>query len=210
MADLLLDVQSAPVTPSTGQAVIFVDSTSKRLAMKDDTGNIKSLSVTNFSTALQSPLAATLTYLTGSALAIPTGKMQIGSMFRWKWSMTKTAAGVALSTIDVRIGTNGTTADTARLTFTKPAGTAVVDEAWCELVMTVRGPLSASGIVVGTFNMTHNLQITGHAVIPCVVVTVVSSAFDVTVANLIVGLTITTGAADAITIQHVQSEVINV
>ena len=210
MAAHVLDTESVPGTPAAGQAIVYVDNVSKRLSMKDDAGNVRSLSLTNFSTSAQAPTAATLTYLTGSALAIPSGKMQIGSMFRWKFNMTKTAAGVAASTIDIRIGTNGTTADTARLTFTKPAGTAVVDEAWCEVVMTVRGPLSASGIVVGTFNMTHNLQITGHAIIPCVVATVVSSAFDVTIASLIVGLTITTGAADAITIQHVQSEVINV
>src|SRR5207247_2275676 len=151
----------------------------------------------------------TRTYITGSSLKVPTGKLQIGTCFRWGFNMTKTAAGTATSTIDIAVGTAGTTADTARVSFTKPAGTAVVDEAWCEVVAISRGPLSASGIFTGEFFMVHNLQITGHAVIPCVVVNTISAAFDVTVANLIVGLCLTSGTADAITIQQVTAEAWN-
>ena len=74
---------------------------------------------------------------------------------------------------------------------------------------TIRGPLSASGIAVGQFTLTHNLASTGHAPTPIVSITTVSSVFDVTVAGLSVGVCATTGALDVITIQMVESEVIN-
>lgn len=208
MADILIDVQSTPATPAAGQAVLYVDSTSKAPAIKNDAGFVRGF-VNNFSTASQAPAASTRTYITGSALAIPTGKLQIGTCFRWRFTATKTAAGTATSTIDIAVGTNGTTADTARVSFTKPAGTAAIDEAIFEVTCICRGPLSASGVFAGNMQMTHNLSATGHATIPCVSVTTISAAFDVTTANLIVGLCITTGASDAITIQIVTAEAWN-
>jgi hypothetical protein len=182
------------------------------LSVKDEGGFIHALDrIDNVATgAAQTPAAATKTYITNSNINIPFGKLQIGSMFLWKISMTKSGAGVAASTFEVLVGTAGTTADTTRLTFTKPAGTAVVDEGLVEIMVTCRGPLSASGIFVGEFRMTHNLAATGHMIIPACCVNNVSAAFDVTVANLIVGIAITTGAADAITIQVVQAEGINI
>lgn len=201
-------VESAPATPSAGFATVWVDSTSKKLSVINDAG-FREGRIQNFSTVAQTPPAATLTYITGSALAIPTGKLQIGTCFRWTFDITKTAAGVASSTFNVVVGTNGTTADTARLTATKPAGTAVVDCGRVQMNAICRGPLSASGIFVSHFQLTHNLAATGHALIPCVDITSVSGAFDVTTANLIVGMTVTTGAADAITIQMVQAEAWN-
>jgi hypothetical protein len=74
---------------------------------------------------------------------------------------------------------------------------------------TVRGPLSGAGVVAGLFSLSHNLAATGHAVIPNVVVSTISAGFDVTVANLIVGVCLTSGAADAITIQQMQADAIN-
>ncbi len=207
MADILLDAQVSPVTPATGQAVIYIDSTLKRLMTKDDAGFVGG-HFQNASIANQTPTAATRTYVTGSALKISKNKLQVGSMFRWKVTMTKTAAGVAASTITIAVGTAGTTADTDRLTFTKPLGTAVVDEGVFEVFATVRS-IGASGIVVGEFTMIHNLATTGHMAqqVACSLVT--SAGFDMTVADLIVGLTITTGAADAITISVVHAEALN-
>jgi hypothetical protein len=161
------------------------------------------ITVRNQSTSAQAPAAATLTYLTGSNLAIPPqNPLRVGARFKWSFCMTKTAAGTATSTIAVVFGTAGTTADTARVSFTKPAGTAVIDEAWCEIDVTVKAVSNTVGVMVGTFRMTHGLENTGHAVIPTVVLTTVSGSFDNIVDNAIVGLVITTGAADAITIQQ--------
>lgn len=210
MSDIVLDVQSVPVTPGAGQGVTFIDTTSKLLSLKDANGFVTSFGPKNFSTASQAPAAATRTYIAGSALAVPTGKLQIGSCFRWTFDLTKTAAGVAASTYDICFGTTGTTADAARVSFTKPAGTAAVDTAIVQITAICRGPLSASGIVAGNFSLVKNAaEIAGHCATPSVNLTTVSGAFDVTVANLIAGVCITSGAADALTIQMVMAEAWN-
>lgn len=208
--DLTNIAATSIATPAAGVTAVYVDSTSKTLKTKNDAGFVTGITLSNFSVAAQTPAAATRTYITGSALTIPTNKMQIGTIFRWRFNMTKTAAGVAASTFDVAIGTLGTTGDAAILSFTKPAGTNVVDEAWCEIEVIVRGPLSASGILSGQFTMIHNLAATGHAQIPAVVVNTVSGAFNVTTAGLIVGVCITSGAADAITIQQITADAVNI
>jgi len=196
-------------TPASGVIAEFVDSVHKTLKSKDDAGFIDG-HFYNFSTASQAPAATTRTYITGSKITIPKGKLQIGTCFRWMFSLTKTGAGTATSTIDIAVGTAGTTADAARVSFTKPAGTAVIDEAWFEVTCICRGPLSASGVFAGQLVMTHNLQTTGHAAIPCVVVNTISGAFDVTTADLFVGLCITSGASDAVTLQVVTAEAWNI
>lgn len=207
--DLTVINSTSIATPAAGAAALFVDASGKNLAIKTDDGFVRSFCRCNFSVAAQTPAATVRTYIVGSALAVPKGKLQIGTILRWRFNMTKTGAGLALSTFDICFGTLGTTGDTARVSFTKPAGTAVIDEGWVDIIATVRGPLSGAGVVVGQFVMTHNLAATGHAVIPVVVVNTISAGFDVTVADLIVGVCITSGAADAITIQLVQAEAIN-
>ena len=159
----------------------------------------------NSSTALQTPAAATRTYITGSALAI--GKLTIGAVLRWHFNMTKTAAGSAASTFDIAFGTLGTTGDTARVSFTKPAGTTAIDEGWVEIECIIRGPISASGIAVGEFTLLHNGNTVGHAIIPVVVLNTVSATFDMTTPTF-VGVCITSGTGDVITIQQVTAEAI--
>jgi hypothetical protein len=208
MADVLLDAQSKPATPAAGQAVLSVNNTTKRLTVLDDAGFLRTLGFVNFSTAAQSPAAATRTYITGSNIPIPAGGLQAGTIFRWKFDLTKTGAGTALSTFDIAFGTAGTTADTARVSFTKPAGTAVADEGTVEITCVIRS-IGATGVAVGQFHMTHNLAATGHAVIPCVDVNTVSAGFDMTALTNI-GVCVTSGAADAITIQLCTAEAFNV
>lgn len=163
----------------------------------------------NFSTADQQIAAATSALLTGSVIAVPVGKLRIGTVLRWRLTLSKTAAGTAANTFFVRVGTNGTVADAARLTFTMPVGTAVVDTGVIEIMATVRGPLSASGILQGNLRMTHNLQITGLATVPCVALNAISAGFDVTTANLFVSLSCTTAASTVLTFQQVVAEAMN-
>ncbi len=40
MADIALDVQSAPTTPASGVAIVYVDTSTKKLASKDDAGTV--------------------------------------------------------------------------------------------------------------------------------------------------------------------------
>jgi len=161
--------------------------------------------VQNYSATQQAPVAATRTYITGSALKVPVGGLKVGSKFKWRFNMAKTAAGTETSTFDISVGVAGTTADTARVSFTKPAGTAAADEGFVEITAVVRS-VSATGVLVGNFALTHNLAATGHAQIPSVNVTTVSAAHDNSAEELYVGVNITTGAADAITIELVDSE----
>lgn len=167
--------------------------------------------VRNFyaASAGQLPVAATRTYIAGTALQISQSGLQVGSLLRWKFNITKTAAGTAASTIDVAMGLTGTAAgDAAVLSFTKPAGTAAVDEGTIELECLVQS-IGAAGKIVGEFTLVHNGNTVGHATVPTVLINTTSAAFDTTDAGgfpLTFGLCITTGAADAITIAMVRSE----
>jgi hypothetical protein len=166
-------------------------------------------SMGNQSTATQAPTAATLTYLTGSNIAVPVGKLRVGTVFVWRVDMTKTAAGIAARTFHVRLGTAGTTGDAAILTFTSALGTAAVDQAWMQLIVTIRGPLSASCIARGYLNFDHEGPATGFMTVKSEVLGVTSGVFDATVANLIIGLSVTTGASEVITFQQVVAEAKN-
>lgn len=206
----LFNQTAAPAAPAAGKGAVYVDaSLPPTPRFLDPAGNDRSLlGVFNASVAAQLPVAATRTYIAGSALAIPVNKLRVGACFRWRLNLTKTAAGVAASTFDVAFGVNGTVADVARLSFAKPAGTAAVDEGWVEIVCTIR-TIGATGVAVGEFTLIHNGNATGHATIPVVCVSNVSAGFDMTVAALIAGVCITTGAADAVTIQLVTAEAWN-
>lgn len=164
--------------------------------------------VKNSSAAAQAIAAATRTYIAGTALKVPPGGLKVGDVLRWTFNMTKTAAGVATSTFDIAVGTAGTTADTARVSFTKPAGTAVADEGRVVVEAVVQS-VSETGVIVGAFSMTHNLSATGHAQIPSVNVLTTSAAFDNSAEELYLGVCITSGAADAITITFVAAELIS-
>jgi len=197
-----------PTIPAAGSQNLAPNSLGQ-MRQISSSKNIGIVSITNFSITAQSPTAAVRTYIAGSALAIPPTKIQTGTNFRWKFNLTKTAAGIAASTIDICFGIAGTTADTARLSFAKPAGTAVADEGFVVIDCVVRN-IGISGVAVAEFTMIHNQASAGHALIPIVCVNTVSAGFDTTVANLIVGLCLTSGTGDVITIQMVQSECWNI
>lgn len=103
----------------------------------------------NASIASQGAGFATDTYVTDSALLIPSVGFQARSMFLWRLSASKTAAGVATPIYNIRIGSAKTTADTARLTLTGPAQTAVADIGTLNIMVTVRS-VSATGVIQGT------------------------------------------------------------
>jgi hypothetical protein len=170
-----------------------------------DRGN--KVRVVNASVAQQVIAATTETRIVGSNLLVPVDGLKAGAVLRWSFNMTKTAAGTATSLITISVGTAGTVADAVRLSFTKPAGTAAVDEGRVDIEAVVRS-VSATGVVSGEFSLIHNLAATGHAQVPCVVLNTVSAAFDNTGAALIFGLDITTGASDAITIEQVTAELV--
>lgn len=163
----------------------------------------------NQSTADQSPTAATLTYLTGSQIVIPTGKLRVGTRFYWRIALSKTGVGTAASVFHVRVGTAGTTADTAVLTFTTGGGSANADQGYIDIDVTCRGPLSSSGKFQGLFVMGHELATTGLLTKALNVLQALSANFDVTTAGLKVGLSVTSGSTIAFTFTQVNADVVN-
>lgn len=167
--------------------------------------------LSNYSTAAQTTAAGTRTYITGSAIIVLTGDLKVGMCARWTISVTKNAAGSTAATWAIAVGTAGTTADTDRVSFTKPTGTNVADEGTVTISMIVRATGASSGVLVGQFSLVHNLQTTGHAVTPSVVVNTVSAAFDTTGASgaVVIGITATPGTDEVYTFQLVQAEAWN-
>lgn len=212
MADILIDNQAVPGTPAAGKSILFMESGGKKLVAKDDSGRTNTLGgiITNWNTADVVANAAD-TYLTGSGLSIPTGMvMQVGTLFRWKFYMTKTGAGVAAPIWVVRVGTLGTVADAAILTFTQVAlQTANADTGVVDIEAILRN-VGAAGVLAGGLTMGHVLAATGFSTLTENVMQVTSAGFSTVVANSIVGVSVNPGAAGVWTHQLVFSEVLNI
>lgn len=157
--------------------------------------------------------ASTRVYLPGSQLT-PAQGLVVGSRFRWRFNLTLTAGAAVTDTIDIAVGSAGTIADTARVSFTKPVGSAVADEAIVEIDAVVIS-VSATGVILGEFKGDHGLAATGFATIPVVVLKQASAGFPndgsgqtTPGAPLTVGLCYTSGAAVAQVVNWVTAEFI--
>jgi len=214
MADIVLDNQGTPATPAAGTTDIYVDSTNKELSVLNDTGVVRTVRpLTNANTADVTASAAD-TYLTGSSINVPVSLLKVGTRIKWHLGMTKTAAGTATPIFNVRVGTAGTVADTARLTWTLVAQTALTDTGWCEISVIVRS-IGASGVIHGEIMFTHagnpvGTYTQGLATFVTQVQQSTSSAFDMTVASLIVGISCNPGASGVWTFQHVRAEAMGI
>lgn len=153
-----------------------------------------------FSTGTVTPFA-TDTYLVGSAIAVPAGGFVAGATYTLTFDMTKTAAGTATPILVIRIGTAGTTADTAILTFTFAAGTAAVDSGVFTVTCHFRTVgATTTAVLVGVAKCEHALAATGltsTGAAGVAVLPVVSSGFDSTVASTIIGASFNGGASFA-------------
>lgn len=200
-------LETPAATPAAGFSLLFPHTSSKRWASKDSDGRVLTLGgIQNQNTADVVANAAD-TYLTGSALTIPSHLLQVGTRFRWRLAMTKTAAGTAAPVWVVRIGVNGTTADAAILTFTQVAlQTAAVDTGVVSIDAVLRN-VGAAGILAGCLEMNHVLAATGLSTLTMNVMQVVSAGFDTTAAGLIVGVSVNPGASGVWTHTLVAGEV---
>lgn len=153
----------------------------------------------NQSTSTVSAGYASDTYLAGSSITMPSNGPQVGTRYRLLFDMVKTAAGTATPIINVRFGTAGSTADTARLTFTFAAGTAAADTGQFELNLHFRSVGSGtSAVIVGTIQCRHSLAATGLTSTGAAGMgqfTTVSSGFDSTPAGSILGVSFNGGAS---------------
>jgi hypothetical protein len=114
------------------------------------------------STATVSGGYAADTYLAGSAATVTAGDFKAQGQYYCAFDMVKTAAGTAAIVISVRIGTAGTTSDTARMTFTFAAGTAATDTGTFEIWVNFRSVGSGtSAVIAGICRGTHGSAAAG-------------------------------------------------
>lgn len=161
----------------------------------------------NYNTSSQNPFSSD-TYLVGSNITIPTGAPDVGTKYRLIFDLAKTNAGTATPVIIIRFGTNGSTADTARLTFTFGSGTAAADTGRFEVLVLFRTVGSGtSAVMQGSATLVNNLTTTGISnAVKALQVT--SAGFDSTVANSIIGASYNGGASASHTVQLVEAELI--
>lgn len=163
--------------------------------------------LTNQSVSSQTGFA-TDTYLVGSDVPFPAGMPIVGTTYRLIFDVTKTNVGTAAPTITIRIGTAGSTADSARCTIAFGAGTAAVDSGLFEVICdfrTVGG--STSAVLQAVSRLTSNLTTTGLSnAVKAKPVT--SSGFDSTVGSSRIGASYNGGTSAAHTIQLVRAELI--
>lgn len=148
------------------------------------------------------------TYLAGSGVAVPAGLLKATSKYRCRFSVTKTAAGVATPIVNVRFGTAGSVADAARCTLTFALQTAVIDEGVFEIEVIFR-TVGAAAVAQALGTLMHRLSITGLSTDVTGVKLSTSAAFDSAVANSIIGLSVNGGTAAAWTIAVVSAELVN-
>lgn len=164
----------------------------------------------NNNTANQGAGFASDTYVTGSNIAIPNGRLKAGTIYKCVIRATKTAAGTATPIFNIRFGTAGTTADTSRGTFTFSAQTAAADDGIFTIYATFDSVGAGSAAVLrGTVALAHRADVTGFVNIGSETEHAVSAGFDSTVANSIIGVSVNGGASAAWTIQHVMAEMEN-
>jgi hypothetical protein len=153
------------------------------------------------SVAVQGPGFAADTYVLGSNFNI-TGRVQAGSWVQWQIAMSKTAAGVAAPTFNIRVGTAGAIGDTSRVLFTGPAQTAVADTAWLRIVAKFNS-VGAAAVIQGELALHHNLAATGFASVnPAgfVPLSTTSGSFDSSPAGTNIGISMNGGASAAWTV----------
>ena len=212
MSDIVLDVQSASATPAAGQIVIFPETGGKRLTFKDDAGRTYTLGegcIRNQSNAVSGAGFAVDTYVAGSNITVPASlTLQVGSQYRCKISLSKTAAGVATPICNVRVGTLGTTADAAMFTFTGAIQTAAADVGFIEVLFTVN-TIGATGTMRGTYVLKHNVA-SGAGLSGTDIIEQGNGSFNTTTASLIIGISLNFGTAASVITTQVEAELLNI
>lgn len=118
--------------------------------------------VHNASTAAVAGGYAADTYLAGSSVTVAAGAWAAKTIYRCVFDMVKTAAGTAAFTIIVRMGTAGTTSDTAILTLAYAVGTAAIDTGLFEVRVNFRTVGAGTAAVIqGVVEVNHHLAATG-------------------------------------------------
>jgi hypothetical protein len=211
MADTKVSALTAAGALDGTELVPVVQGGVSEKATVDQIATFVSRAIYSVSTATQGPGFASDTYVAGSGIAIPNGKLKVGTIYRCRFRASKTAAGTAAPTVSVRIGTAGTIADAQRSTLgTFNVQTAAVDTASFDIYAHFRSVGSGTSAVLETVCcLFHALPSTGFANTNSPIIEGTGSGFDSTVSSSIIGVSVNGGASAAWTIQSVQAELIN-
>lgn len=169
-------------------------------------------SIYNSSAATQALVAATEAVIVGSQIVLPQGGLQIGSRFKWKLSMTKTAAGTGTTSILIKTNTGivlavGTTGGAATFaTFAGDTETAAVDTAVWDIELVIRTINASTGTATGTLSAQNALAATGFFTVGVKAQTKAITAQNTSATVLSIGLAVTTGAGDVVTVNYVTAE----
>lgn len=194
---------SAATAPSVGQVLTATDGATA-------TWKTPTVAPPNASIAAQSGFAAD-TYLAGSSIQVLAGSWKVKTIYKLKFDMAKTAAGVAAFTLILRMGTSGSSTDAAILTLSFAAGTALADTGLFEFDILFRA-VGASAVVQGVVICGHHLAATGLITTGASgtgIILGTSAAFSSTLATFI-GVSINGGSLFAGTCTTVSAELINI
>lgn len=201
MSRLRFNKIATPAAPAASKGELYYSSTLSpaALAFQNESSKVFRVGGTwaNAATGAVGGGFAVDTYMTGSSINIGTaGAWQAGMVYECHFDMTKTAAGVAAPIVIVRLGTAGTTSDTAILTLTGQAQTGAADTGIFVVSIGFRSIGSGSAAVIaGGFHPFHNLATTGFTAGAQVSTnTGASSGFDSTTSNII-GVSFNGGAS---------------
>jgi hypothetical protein len=209
MADAKISALTAVSTPlGTDEIPVNQGGTTKKVTVSVLGQYAGMGGIYNASTGSQGPGFATDTYLTGSNLLLPAG-LQQKSIYRCIFNVSKTAAGAAVPTVTVRVGTAGAIGDTSRVALTFATQTAIADEGMIEIWCGFRA-VGASASFQAIGRLTHSLASTGFSNVPASIKSTLSSAFDSTIANTQIGLSVNGNTSAAWTVNLVQAEFRNV
>lgn len=166
--------------------------------MQWDANGAAPLGLRNSSTAATLYTAAALTLIPGSNILLPPTGFQIGTLFRWKVPISKTAAGVAGRVLSIRVGTTGTTADAIVQTWAAGTATAAIDAGWMDVTYEITA-IGASATGVGIMQLHHAgaaTPLTGLDTRSDPIVIGTPSTFNSVVSTFLqISLSLTTGAA---------------
>lgn len=199
------------VPAGTDEIPVNQSGTSKKMTLTQVNAYTEPVSAA--STSTQTGFAAD-TYIAGSGLTITPARLQAGAFYRCRFDVAKTAAGVATAAFALRLGTAGSTADTARCTFTFPtAGTAAIDNGFIDIIANFRAVGSGTTAVVqGVLVLMRTNTTTGFVstgglqfMSP---IRVTSSGFDSTTVTKI-GLSLNAGTSASWTLTAVQADMLN-
>jgi hypothetical protein len=154
---------TAPPAPALGKVEVF-SGPDKVLRSIDDAGVVRRLGdVAADGYAATSDVVANAadTYLAAAAVSLD--KLVAGSIIRWRFTATKTAAGTAAPVWAIRCGTAKAATDASVGTFTTVAQTAAADTGWWEVEAVIRA--LAGGVLTYSAAMkaAHKLATTGFA-----------------------------------------------